>query len=57
MQVIFVGTVISETIDLLSHSYSLNKAVNFPKNQYHEYNHLLEAIASAMLNQTKRSIT
>ena len=57
MQAIFVGTVISETIEILSRSHSLNKAFNLHNSQYHEHNHLLEAIADAMLDQTKRTIT
>ena len=57
MQAIFVGTVISETVSILSHSHSVNKAFNLHHSHYHEHNHLLEAIADAMLDQTKRTIT
>jgi vacuolar-type H+-ATPase subunit C/Vma6 len=57
MQAIFVGSVISETIEILSHSHSLNQAFHLQQSRYHEYNHILEAIADAMLDQTKRTIT
>ena len=57
MQAIFVGTVISESIEILSNSYYLNKTFNLQHSEFHEHNRLLEAIADAMLDQTKRTIT
>ena len=57
MQVIFVQTVINEIIDVLQNSYTLNNALAEKQANYQEYNHLLDAIANAMLEQTKKVIT
>lgn len=57
MQNIFVSTVINETIDVLHNSYSLSNALTQHRIPYQEYNHLLDAIADAMLDETSRTIT
>lgn len=57
MQIIFVATVINETIDLLHGCHSLKTALTQKHISYQEYNHLLDTISSAMLDQTKKGIT
>jgi len=41
MQIVFVGNVIKETIEILKRNFSINDSLGQSKVQYQEYNHLL----------------
>ena len=57
IQLIFVQTVIGETIETLKHNHLLNHALSPAQQKVHysEFNHTLEEVTDAMLDQNSRA--